>query len=915
MKWTAFLLVCASLCQAQDFYTAQAARMVIGQSPFTAAEPGLSSTQLGSVGGVALASNTLIVADANTLGGTPTNHRVLIYLNVSSFVPDRKAPYPQNGTNCPACVGEANIVLGQPDFATNDLKPTSQNTFRNPTGVAYNGRVLAVADTDNNRVLIWRSLPTTNQQNADLVVGQTDFKGALPGSSAAQLRGPQGVFLDSNNGLWVADTANDRVMFYGEITQNGQSAKFVLGQPNFGPSQQTQRYPNYLSRADTLLGPTGMITDGTRLYVADAGTNRVLIWNSIPATNAKPADVVLGQPDMNSPDFTQLDIRASRKLCASNGTDSAGNPTYPDRCASTLDLPRSVATEGNRLYVADTGNDRVLIWNQIPTQNGQAADTVLGQQNMEGNQSSDSGNPGGVSATDTFKTPVSIAWDGSGQNIFVADTYNRRIQIYTKGDFSLPVTAVRNAASPKTFASGNVVFSGTIQADDELTIKIGNNTLLNPDGTVQDPTSYTIKVLKDDTFETIIDRFVQTINTAPDPWVIATPNKPVNAIIFTARKEDVQGNDVTLATATSPDTAKAVLTASGANLTGGQNPSLIAPFAIVAILGDNLSDQTVPAVDLTKPLPLQLGGVELFVAGIQCPIIAVAPDRIVAQVPVESSESTSASGVLRVQRNGGNVTVSAAVAIPIIAQNPAVYNDLTLPPAPGLAYHYSSQATGTISVDGTPHGGDVATVKIRDRSYSYTVNTSDTLGIVRDNLISLINASDPEVEAYSAGPFQRIRLRAIVPGPEGNGIPISASATADSQVIMTALNSQLCCANEAGAPISDDNPAMPGETIVVLATGLGLVGPEEARDSMTTGQPYYGPALNDATEFVSSLVGGKTANVLFAGLRRGAVGIYEVHLELNPDLPTNPKTEANIAQSYQVSNIFTIPVVNPTTPQ
>ncbi len=79
---------------------------------------------------------------------------------------------------------------------------------------------------------------------------------------------------------------------------------------------------------------------------------------------------------------------------------------------------------------------------------------------------------------------------------------------------------------------------------------------------------------------------------------------------------------------------------------------------------------------------------------------------------------------------------------------------------------------------------------------------------------------------------------------------------------------------------------------------------------MKTGLPYDGPEMNDPVEFVSSLVGGRTANVLFAGLKRGAIGVYEVHLELNPDLPTNLKTEGWIAQSFQISNIFTIPVVS-----
>ncbi|MBI5084634.1 MAG: hypothetical protein HZB13_08560 [Acidobacteria bacterium] len=294
--------------------------------------------------------------------------------------------------------------------------------------------------------------------------------------------------------------------------------------------------------------------------------------------------------------------------------------------------------------------------------------------------------------------------------------------------------------------------------------------------------------------------------------------------------------------------------------------------------------------------------------------MGVSPTRILAQIPIETTDRTSAAGILRVKRKNGDITVSTPVAIPIIAQNPAVYSDPTLQPSPGLAYHYSSQATATVSVDGSAKGGDVATISIRGREYSYTIQTTDTLAIVRDRLIAMINANDPEVEAFSAGPFQRIRLRARVPGPEGNSIPISAKANTDGQVIMSAFNTTLCCANEAGAPVTESNPAVPGETIVVLAGGLGLVGPDEAREAMLNGQPYSGPVINDPTEFVASTAGGKTANVLFAGLKRGLVGVYEVHLELNPDLPTNPRTEATIYQSFQVSNIFTFPLLNTKSP-
>jgi uncharacterized protein (TIGR03437 family) len=182
------------------------------------------------------------------------------------------------------------------------------------------------------------------------------------------------------------------------------------------------------------------------------------------------------------------------------------------------------------------------------------------------------------------------------------------------------------------------------------------------------------------------------------------------------------------------------------------------------------------------------------------------------------------------------------------------------------------------------------------------------LATVRDNLINVIN-QDPKVQAFAAGSFTRIRIRARIPGPDGNGIVIGASNNSGGQLIMTALTSALCCANT-GA-VTPDNPAVPGETIIIYATGLGIS--EPLSDQQATGIKYTGP-VTDPQEFVSSLAGGKTANVLLASLATGQVGVYEVDLELNPDLPTDPFTQLTIAQSDFVSNIVTIPVVNPNPP-
>jgi len=873
---------------AQELSTGQAARLVIGQPNYTEQDPISTQQRMGSAAGVAYAGNTLFVADSNRLGATPNNNRILIYRNVSGFIPGIYEEPPQ-GTRCPACVGVPNVVLGQKDFvASEGVRPPTQDNLRNPVAVASNGTMIAVADTENNRIMIWRSIPSTNMAPADLVIGQKDFASVVPSLTASGLRGPQGVWIDSTGGLWVADTGNNRILYYGVPTQNGQDAKLVLGQPDFttNPLGISATLPEVTPR--NMLSPVSVTTDGVRLFVADLGFSRVLIWNSIPSRNGEAADVVIGQKD-----FTGGFSNSVIDVCDSNGTDSLGDPAYPPRCSRSLSYPRFALSDGRRLFVADGGNDRILMFSVIPRRNMAAADVVLGQPSMELNQASDGSNPLGVSASDSFRSPTSLAFDGT--NLYAADVFNRRVLVYTPGDYALPLTAVRNAASLEVFAVGAVTVGGTAKEKDELTITIEDR-------------DYVYIVAPNDTLTDVARNLANQINAnGGDPDVLALQNNTV--IRLTAKKGGELGNAIAYSTKTSPN-ATTTLSTAGANLAGGQNAANIAPFTMVSILGDNLADTT-ESRDLTSTLPTELGGVQVFVDGTAVPLQSVSPTRVNAQIPIDVADGNSSAAVVRTKRKDGRVTVSSAIGVPIIGQNPGVYAQAGNEPRQALALHYSANATGTISVDGTAQAGDRATVIIEGREYTYSVQEADTLVNVMNGLIELINEKDPSVEAFRSGSFTRIRLRARVPGPEGNGIPISAKVSDGAAVILTATNTELCCANEAGAPVTVDNPALPGETIVVLATGLGAVKPETARMAMTNGVPYAGPELNEPVEFVSSLAGGKTANVLFAGLRVGAVGTYEVHLELNADLPTDPLTQVTIAQSFQVSNIVTVPVVNP----
>ena len=76
---------------------------------------------------------------------------------------------------------------------------------------------------------------------------------------------------------------------------------------------------------------SGGTPDGTRLIVTDLGYNRILIWNTIPTSNAQPADMVVAPngPLPLPPDrflVTMADGSDDRAGCISGTTTTSGHP-------------------------------------------------------------------------------------------------------------------------------------------------------------------------------------------------------------------------------------------------------------------------------------------------------------------------------------------------------------------------------------------------------------------------------------------------------------------------------------------------------------------------------------------------------------------------------------------------------------
>lgn len=311
-----------------------------------------------------------------------------------------------NITPIPTFTNDAKIILGKnitPEQIIIPLAATPSTIFspRAACLISSNGP-LWISDTGHHRLLGWQNLPTKDNQPADWVIGQPDFfhegQNAKYKPTKSTLSVPTGI-CKYGNGLAVADAWNHRILIWFDIPKDSNiPADLVLGQANFTDNEPNRG--NQQPAADTLHWPYGIFYYKNQLFVADTGNRRLLIWNSLPTENGQPADIVLGQPDMISRN--------------ENGGGSAN--------ASSMRWCHDITVWNNNLVVTDAGNNRVMIWQGIPTENNAPCELVLGQKNfnfVELNQ--------GVYFPNRSSLSMPYGVDIWGDWLLVADTANSRL--------------------------------------------------------------------------------------------------------------------------------------------------------------------------------------------------------------------------------------------------------------------------------------------------------------------------------------------------------------------------------------------------------------------------------------------------------------------------------------------------------
>jgi hypothetical protein len=293
------------------------------------------------------------------------------------------------------------------------------------------------------------AFPLADGSGANHVLGQGDyttgfvdfasdpFFGARSAAANSFFYPVDAAYDERSDRLFVADMHNHRVLGFdvpGAVI-DGMNATLVLGQPDFttGGAVGSDPYgnsntPNAANGCTTAINACGMHrvwavdfdSANGRLFVVDMDNNRVLVWDlSGAAASGMPAAHVLGQPD----------FQTETPNTACGGGDSG--PVNACGLSDPFDVEYDEA--GQRLLVADSGNNRVVVYDLAGgITDGMPATTVLGQTSLNAKVRG-AGCDGAASATPTacgLDHPSSVVVDAGTGRLYVGDTGASRILVY-----------------------------------------------------------------------------------------------------------------------------------------------------------------------------------------------------------------------------------------------------------------------------------------------------------------------------------------------------------------------------------------------------------------------------------------------------------------------------------------------------
>jgi sugar lactone lactonase YvrE len=359
-------------------------------------------------------------------------------------------------------------------------KESPQGTLYLPTGVSTDGTNIYVSDYGNTRIAkcntlsvdtgTWTSIisPTSGPfgiandtygniyitQEGEHKVFKYNQSGALLlsfgtlSNSDGQFDQPYGIAVD-NEKIYVVDSFNHRIQIF-DINGN-YSSKFG----SYGSSSLQLNFPKGIA-----------IDKDGKIYVADTYNHRIMIFNNSGTSllrwigNKKtgtgtppPPSSGIGQSEFNFPKGVAIDNEGKIYVADTGNSrvqifnqDGSFIKEFGNQGTANGEFlfPEGILVNKGKIYVVDTGNHRVQIFDSL------------------GNFISKFGSFGNRNGE--FNSPVSIAIDDYDY-IYITDTNNNRIQVF-KSDGTF-LKSFGSAGGPNTYYQPISILTNSFYQQDE----------------------------------------------------------------------------------------------------------------------------------------------------------------------------------------------------------------------------------------------------------------------------------------------------------------------------------------------------------------------------------------------------------------------------------------------------------------
>lgn len=307
---------------------------------------------------------------------------------------------------------EAEIVIGQPDFTSTQrgLGPNRMGAISTAV-IDEAGQRLFVTDGPNNRVLVFDVRPEVlaNDPRAVDVIGQPDFESRDPGIGPSGLTRPASVAWDPVfERLFVSDAGNNRVLIFDADPDNPDA---------FESAAAVMGQPDFMSRAprESLdeLEAESLAYDyvNHRLFIAEDLEHRIMVYDAHPDRVGGPATAiaVIGQPDAFS--------------------------THPAVSQTRVAMPRAtINSEAQKLYISEgyPAGNRVVVFDISPDNlaTGMPAVDVIGHETADGEPDFDNRMAQGRLDGRSLAAARAVVLDRVDHRLFVPDEYNHRVVVW-----------------------------------------------------------------------------------------------------------------------------------------------------------------------------------------------------------------------------------------------------------------------------------------------------------------------------------------------------------------------------------------------------------------------------------------------------------------------------------------------------